>query len=115
LLINLLYLVCVEAARRVSGLMVIGRIISRGVVPIVSVEGSYTGARSPCIIIGKLSNRKEIILIIYLFVYKGSKPYFKLLVKDLYLPVGRRIEYSAHPYFNADELKELLLDNTSEA
>ena len=77
--------------------MVISGIIGRGVVLIVSIEGSYAYARGACIIIGKLSDREEIILVVYLFVYERSELYLKLLVKDLGLSVGRGIEGSTYP------------------
>ena len=95
--------------------MVISRIVSRGIIPIVSVEGSYTYTKSTYIIKGEFSNRGKIILVIYIFINKGSKLYLNLLVKDLYLFVGRGIKGSAHPRFNADELKELFLGLTSKA
>ena len=95
--VDLLYLVGVETARGVSGLVVIGRIISRGMILIVGVEGGYASARGAYIIIGKLSDRKEIILVVYLFINKRSKLYLKLLVKNFSLAVSRGIKGSTYP------------------
>ena len=111
----MLYLVSVKTARWILGLIVISRIISGRVIPIISVKGGYAYSRRTYIIISKFYNGEKMILIIHLFINKGPEPRLKLLVKDLSLLISSKVEGSTYPSPNINKLKKLLLQTASKA